>query len=42
MYGRPSTATGKTLGTKSEVELIPEKYGGVPTYGRVKVVTAIS
>jgi hypothetical protein len=41
MYGRPSIATGKTLGTKSEVELIPEKYGGVPKYGRVNVVTGM-
>jgi hypothetical protein len=41
MYGRPSIATGNVCGT-SDDEAVPEKYGGVPTYGNVKVVTAIA
>jgi hypothetical protein len=40
MYGRPSIATGKVCGTSEDVE-VPEKYGGVPAYGKVKVVTDI-
>ena len=40
MNGRPSIATGKMLGTREDVE-VPEKYGGVPAYGKVKVGTAI-
>jgi hypothetical protein len=34
-------ATGKVCGTKDD-EAVPEKYGGVPKYGSVKVDTAIA